>query len=72
MQKITPSWIQSFMMKNNLVYREQTGRLICSLQKQQHIDILTAHHLGVLCCGFSSSNVVGTWECQMWMMIANA
>ena len=63
MQKITPSWIQSFMMKNNLVYREQTGRLICSPQKQRHIDILTAHHLGVLCRGFSSGNVVGTWGC---------
>ena len=37
-----------------IVLRQQTSRLLCSLQKELHIEMMTAFHLGVLKRGFAS------------------
>ena len=47
-QKITHSFIQNFMVKNNIVYRMQSGRLSWSPDKGSHVKMLTAFHLGVV------------------------
>ena len=53
-QKITHSFIQNFMVKNNIVYRMQSGKLSWSLDKESHVKMLTAFNLGVVQRGFLS------------------
>ena len=53
-QKITHSFIQNFMVKNNIVYRLQSGRLNWSPDKESHVKMLTTFHLGVVRRGFLS------------------
>jgi hypothetical protein len=52
--KISSRWIQTFMDVNSIVLRQQTGRLLCSPQKELHIEMMTTFHLGVLNRGFAS------------------
>jgi hypothetical protein len=52
--KISSRCIQTFMAMNSIVLRQQIGRLLCSPQKELHIEMMTAFHLGVLKRGFAS------------------
>ncbi|ETV71324.1 hypothetical protein H257_13451 [Aphanomyces astaci] len=54
MEKITPRWIQLFMERYNIMYRSQTGKLLVSPQKLDHIERSVAYHFGVLHRGFES------------------
>ena len=53
-EKICHSWIQQFIEVHNIVLLSQRGRLSCSPEKEQEIEMHTAHHLGVLQRGFQS------------------
>ena len=53
-QKLTHSWGQQFMHVQNIVLLSQTGRLICSPQKEIQIERNAVHHLEVLKRGFDS------------------
>ena len=52
--EITHSFIQNFMVKNNIVYQMQSGRLSWSPDKESHVQMLIAFHLGVVQRGFLS------------------
>ena len=47
-QKIIYSWVQHFMVKNNIIYRMQIGRLSWSLEKEKHVLMMVAFHSRVL------------------------
>lgn len=53
-EKLTYSWIQQFKDVNNIVLLSQRGRLTCSPEKENQIEMNTAYHLGVLQRGFQS------------------
>jgi hypothetical protein len=52
--KITPRWIQSFMEKQNIVGRAQTGKLMLSSERQIHLEMEISHHLGMVGREFQS------------------
>ena len=52
LEKLTHYWIQQFMHTQNIVLLSQTGRLTCSPEKEQEIEMQVAYHLGVLNRGF--------------------
>jgi hypothetical protein len=64
--KITPRWIQSFMEKQNIVGRAQTGKLMLSSERQIHLEIEIAHHLGMVGREFQSGlideEMVENWD----------
>lgn len=51
---ITTRWVQSFMQRNNIVARTQSGKLSVSPQKEELIEREVAFHLGQLSRDFSS------------------
>jgi len=53
LDKITTRWVQTFMAKHNVVARAQTGKLLCSPEKELHVEKTIAYHLGELFRGFS-------------------
>jgi hypothetical protein len=52
--KINKRWMQCFMDANSIVLFRQTGRMVCSSEKELQIEMLTAYHLGELYQGFVS------------------
>jgi hypothetical protein len=52
--KINKRWMQCFMDANNIVLFRQTGRMVCSPEKELQIEMFTAYHLGELYRGFVS------------------
>ncbi|KAI2506922.1 hypothetical protein MHU86_7514 [Fragilaria crotonensis] len=55
--KITTRWVQCFMSNHNVVVRSQTGKLMCSPEKELHIQKTIAFHMGELHRGFSSGEL---------------
>lgn len=51
---ITDRWIRRFMEKNDIVGRAQTGKLMVSAERQEHIEKEIAYHLGVVAREFQS------------------
>lgn len=66
MDKITACWIQTFMSKNNIVGRAQTGKLMVSQERQDHLEKEIAHHLGLVGrefqCGSINEDMVVNWD----------
>lgn len=55
-EKITHTWIYHFMDAHSIVLLSQRGRLTCSPEKEQQIEMSTAFHLGILHRGFQSGD----------------
>jgi hypothetical protein len=55
--KILTRWIQCFMAKHNVVVRSQTGKLMCSPEKELHVQKTIIFHLGMLHRGFASGEL---------------
>ena len=55
--KITTRWVQCFMSNFNVVVRSQTGKLMCSPEKELHIQKTIAFHMGELHRGFASGEL---------------
>ena len=47
MDRIDYRWIQRFMEAKNIVGRAQTGKLMVSEQRMEHIEKEIAYHVGV-------------------------
>jgi hypothetical protein len=64
--KIAPRWIQSFMKKQNIVGRAQTGKLMLSSERQTHLEMEIDHHLGMVGREFQSGlideEMVENWD----------
>ena len=56
-EKISTRWVQSFMAKQNVVVRSQTGKLMCSPEKELHVQKTIAFHLGELHQDFASGEL---------------
>lgn len=54
---ITPRWIQTFIERNTIVSRAQTGELIVSPEKQAFIEREVAYHLGFVAREFRSGRL---------------
>jgi hypothetical protein len=59
--KITLRRIQSFMEKQNIVGRAQTGKLMLSSERQIHLEMEIAHHLGRVGREFQSGLIDEEW-----------
>jgi hypothetical protein len=46
--KIIPRWIQSFIENKTIVGRAQTGKLMLSSERQTHLEMEIAHHMGMV------------------------
>jgi hypothetical protein len=55
--RINIRWIQHFQTVNNIVDRAQTGKLMLSPTRQQHIDKQIAFHLGQLAREFRAGTL---------------
>ena len=55
--KINNCWTQHFQEKHNIVLRRQTGKLLCSPEKQYEIKSQVLYHLGVLKKKFNSGEL---------------
>ncbi|KAL2642890.1 hypothetical protein R1flu_010477 [Riccia fluitans] len=46
--RINRHWVQLFMDRFNIVCRVQSGKLTTSPEREQHMEMTVAHHLGKL------------------------
>ena len=65
-QKIIYTWVQHFMVKNNIVYRMQTRRRSWSPEKEKHVQMMVSFHLGVFHQGFLLENMM-KFMLKRWM-----
>ena len=54
---IPPRWIQTFMERNEIVSRSQTGKLMGFPEKQAFIEKEVAYYLGVVAREFCSGRL---------------